>query len=49
MNHTRSAPKRADVLTQQYRSPDMALTLYGAILSPFVRKVRILLAEHQIP
>ena len=27
----------------------MALTLYGAILSPFVRKVRILLAEHQIP
>ena len=27
----------------------MAVTLYGAILSPYVRKVRILLAEHQIP
>lgn len=26
----------------------MSLTLYGAILSPFVRKVRIILAEHDI-
>ena len=26
----------------------MSLTVYGAILSPFVRKIRIILAEHQI-
>lgn len=26
----------------------MSLTLYGAILSPFVRKIRIILAEHDI-
>lgn len=26
----------------------MSLTLYGAILSPFVRKIRIILAEHNI-
>ncbi|UAW97160.1 glutathione S-transferase family protein [Halopseudomonas nanhaiensis] len=26
----------------------MSLTLYGAILSPFVRKIRIILAEHHI-